>query len=207
MCDNWHRIEKVVKWTGLSVNAFARVIGLNRAENLYQIKRGNNGISRELAETIASRYPSISKGWLLSGEGEMFVEQQSDTVNKIPYFNRDVTGLIISGLWVDKHSDIQLPTTSVCDFAANYIGESMKPDIPSGAIVLCKRVTTCEVVLGGVYLIVAKNFTGVRSLRSSDDRDTFRAVPSNTAQFDTLTIEKSSIESLYQVVAVIINTI
>ena len=60
--DAWHRLERVIKWTGLSVNSFALNIGLKRSENLYQIKRGNNGISRDLAELIAAKYPSVSKG-------------------------------------------------------------------------------------------------------------------------------------------------
>lgn len=45
------------------------------SENLYQIKKGNNGISRDLATLITTKYPSVSKAWLLTGEGEMFVEQ------------------------------------------------------------------------------------------------------------------------------------
>ena len=49
LLDDWQRIEKIVRWTGLSVNSFALSIGLNRSENLYRIKRGDNGISKELA--------------------------------------------------------------------------------------------------------------------------------------------------------------
>ncbi|MCC8018825.1 MAG: hypothetical protein LIO85_03515 [Rikenellaceae bacterium] len=48
---------------------FAQSIGLKRGENLYQIKRGNNGISRQLAERIVEYFPKISKSWLLTGEG------------------------------------------------------------------------------------------------------------------------------------------
>ena len=61
LLDDWQRIEKIVRWTGLSVNSFALSIGLNRSENLYRIKRGDNGISKELAELIAARYPEISR--------------------------------------------------------------------------------------------------------------------------------------------------
>ncbi|MCC8062859.1 MAG: hypothetical protein LIO68_06420 [Rikenellaceae bacterium] len=45
----WERLSEVIGYSGLSVNAFAKAIGLKRGENLYQIKRGNNGISTKLA--------------------------------------------------------------------------------------------------------------------------------------------------------------
>ena len=75
--EKWRRLERVIKWTGLSINSFALTIGLKRSENLYQIKKGNNGISRDLAELITAKYPSVSKGWLLTGEGvSIYVGEQ-----------------------------------------------------------------------------------------------------------------------------------
>ena len=55
--EKWRRLERVIKWTGLSINSFALTIGLKRSENLYQIKKGNNGISRDLAELITAKSP------------------------------------------------------------------------------------------------------------------------------------------------------
>ena len=54
----------------MTANAFARHLGLPRGENLYQIKRGNNGISCDLARRIHAQYPNYSLSWLLTGEGE-----------------------------------------------------------------------------------------------------------------------------------------
>ena len=54
----------------MTANAFARHLGLPRGENLYQIKRGNNGISYDLARRIHAQYPNYSLSWLLTGEGE-----------------------------------------------------------------------------------------------------------------------------------------
>lgn len=65
---DWQRLEQVIKWTGLSTNAFATGIGLKRSENLYQIKRGNNRISKNLAELIVRKYGSVNRAWLLTGE-------------------------------------------------------------------------------------------------------------------------------------------
>ncbi|MCD8186475.1 MAG: hypothetical protein LUD68_08550, partial [Rikenellaceae bacterium] len=49
-------------------HAFTLHIGLPRSENLYQIKKGNHGISKTLAETIHRFYPPCSVGWWISGE-------------------------------------------------------------------------------------------------------------------------------------------
>ena len=54
--NNWQRIEAVIKWANMSTNYFARYIGLARGENLYQIKRGNNGISLNVADRIVSKF-------------------------------------------------------------------------------------------------------------------------------------------------------
>ena len=70
----WQRLETIIKMSGMSINAFARCIGLPRGENLYQIKKGNNRISRDLASRIVNYYPQISFSWLLTGEGAMTID-------------------------------------------------------------------------------------------------------------------------------------
>ena len=55
--DCWKRIEAVIKMSRMTTNAFARHIGLARGENLYQIKRGNNGVSLDLATASPQSSP------------------------------------------------------------------------------------------------------------------------------------------------------
>ena len=64
--NNWQRIEAVIKWANMSTNYFARHIGLARGENLYQIKRGNNGISLDVADRIVAKFPQVDKLFLLT---------------------------------------------------------------------------------------------------------------------------------------------
>ena len=61
----WNRIEAVINMAHMTTNAFARHIGLPRGENLYQIKRGNNGVSLDLANRIVAKFSEVSKLWLL----------------------------------------------------------------------------------------------------------------------------------------------
>lgn len=71
----WQRIERILHRSHMNANAFARHIGLPRGENLYQIKRGNNGISLDLANRIVAKFPEVSKLWLLTGDGAMLNEK------------------------------------------------------------------------------------------------------------------------------------
>lgn len=85
----WERLAEVIAYSGLSVNAFAKAIGLKRSENLYQIKRGNNGISTKLAESINRVFPRFSVAWLISGESEavLFVNHLHETsLRMIPFY-------------------------------------------------------------------------------------------------------------------------
>ena len=70
----WDRLQAVIQRSGLSTSQFARKIGYARPEVLFQIKRGNNTISRKLTERIIACYPEIRRCWLLCGEGPMLRE-------------------------------------------------------------------------------------------------------------------------------------
>lgn len=83
--DCWQRIEAVIGWAKMSTNGFARYIGLARGENLYQIKRGNNGISLDVAERICAKFPQIDKLWLLAGDGQMFIREHEESAEIARY--------------------------------------------------------------------------------------------------------------------------
>lgn len=82
-------------------------------ENLYQIKRGNNGISRDVAERIVAKFPEISKAWILTGEGSMFASESS-SASQIPFYNATFeTGREIS---IDEaFTSLFIPQLGSCD--------------------------------------------------------------------------------------------
>jgi hypothetical protein len=206
MSDKWHRIEKVVKWTGLSVNAFAREIGLNRSENLYQIKRGNNGISCELADIVCAKYPAISQGWLMTGEGSMFIDgmRTSKESGAIPFYRMDVVRLIGQNMKAEPAYHISLPFVDNAKFAAIWFGRSMTPEIPPGAMVVCADCEPRLILPGEHYLIVSDRFTGIRAIRKELYASQLRLAPCNSADFDQIMIDHAEIKRIYAVKAVII---
>lgn len=210
MLDTWHRLERVIKWAGLSVNSFALTIGLKRSENLYQIKRGNNGISRDLVNLIVTKYPNISKGWLMTGEGEMLIEsQQSSSLSDsqgIPYYGMDVLMAVEdeNAKMPEPRFKLHIPLFSDCDLAALNVGTAMQPEIPSGAIVVLKKWTINSIIPGETYLIVTPYFKGIRIVRFGERPTDLQLVASNTDQYDPISIQNSSILKLYIVRGIII---
>ena len=68
------RIKEFRKFTGLNFSKLAEEIGLNTVQTLYDIKNGKHGISKDVAEKIQAKYLNINIAWLLTGEGEMLIE-------------------------------------------------------------------------------------------------------------------------------------
>ena len=79
--NNWERIERVLEYVQMNANAFAIHIGMQRSENIYHIKRGAFGISEELVERITARFPEINPTWLLSGVGDMLLNNTGHCQN------------------------------------------------------------------------------------------------------------------------------
>lgn len=79
----WQRLSGIIDKTGLTINRFAKHIGLNNAERLYRIKKGKNNISRKLAEIIHNAYPKYPVSWIMCGTE---CGEESSEVLEIPMY-------------------------------------------------------------------------------------------------------------------------
>ncbi|MDU1892474.1 MAG: S24 family peptidase [Dysgonomonas sp.] len=209
MNDAWDRLEKVIKSTDLSINKFAESIGLKRSENLYRIKKGKNSISKDLAEIITIKYCNFSKSWLLTGEGTMYANGQEEaktSIKKIPFYD----SIILDSDGVEEMTlkeplyYIEVPTLANCDLAALFVGESMKPEIPSGAIVTLKEIALSQVLPGEMYMIVTDKYTTIKYVRNVTNNDSLlRLIPKNTEAYDEMLLDKSFVRRLFLVKGVI----
>jgi len=84
----WDRIETVIRESGMTINCFAKTIGLNSGENLYRIKRGCNRVSRRIAEQIHAYCPKYSVSWIMCGGNMPNIE---GAMKKIPVY-KEVLG-------------------------------------------------------------------------------------------------------------------
>lgn len=208
--ESWARLEQVINWSKLTVNAFALSIGLKRAENLYQIKKGRNAISKDLAELISKKYPGISKSWLITGEGQMFIDDNQDSkqafpFSKIPYYGSVLKVAREGALNFSKplyYMDV--PVLANCDFAISWLDDSMAPEIPAGSIITLKETAISAFLPGEIYLIVTPDYITVKRLRAAEnDEQGLRLVPANKAAYDETVIKKASVLRCFMVKGVI----
>lgn len=205
MLDNWQRIEHIIKWTGFaSVSAFAREIGLNRSENLYQIKRGNNGISKDLAESIAVKFPEVSKAWLLTGEGAMLKGDQQYRACDIPFFKDDAIKVAVGYGKLDPDYYVSFPIFEECDFAAFMLSDAMEPEIPRGTMLFFQEVNVQAAVPGEIYLVISPSFSGIRYLRRDAKSGDIRLVARNKSDYDEVIVSRQDIERLFRVRGMVI---
>lgn len=197
----------------MSTNAFAKAVGLKRSENLYQIKRGSFGISKELARLITLKYPTVNRSWLLTGEGSMLTDTSSKAsadelisaaAGAIPYYQADVTSLSNSTEKPMYH--IVLPMFKGATLAATCSGGAMQPSIASGSIAILREIPVASILPGEIYMVVTNDFVVLRRIRTVEGGDdSVLLVADNNRQFDDMTISKKAINRLFLVVGVISN--
>lgn len=195
--NNWERMEAVIRWANMSTNYFARYIGLARGENLYQIKRGNNGISLDVADHVIEKFPQIDKLWLLTGEGHMFAELDKHV--PIPYYKADLEKDITRIAELRPDDYLFLPMVGACDFAMCYGGRAMGEVTPAGTIVLLRSVEPDAIIPGGEYVIVSEKIVTLRIVRSVDDEQQIRLVAGDSERYDDIVLDKSSVQKAYKV--------
>lgn len=198
--SNWARLDQVIQYFGLNVNSFAKEIGLNRAERLYQIKKGNYAISKNLASIIVDRFPDVNEAWLLTGEGKML--SAGVDLAKIPLYNigLDAFGADLSVLPVTD--ELEIPILAGSDFAFVNPGEAMAPEIGNGSVVFVKKVDKEAVIFGDIYLILSSRMNVVRYVRGLDDKS-WRLVAKNASNFDDIIMSKAEVKAVYKVKGVL----
>jgi transcriptional regulator with XRE-family HTH domain len=67
------RIQKIIEDKNLSPSSFADEVGLNRAV-VSHILHGRNKPGLENLQRILTTYPDINPGWLISGNGAMYLD-------------------------------------------------------------------------------------------------------------------------------------
>ncbi len=197
--DNWQRIDSVIRWANMTINYFALYIGLPRGENLYQIKKGNNGISRNLAYKIVTKFPEVSLAWLLTGEGQMFVDEKLCGV-QIPFYQVDIESHITRLDQLTPNREMVIPQLTGCDLAMLYNGKAMGCSIPfridrvpekndaRGDYSQTRIVNLCQKIIT------------LRIIRTSERDSEWRLVAADRENFDDIFVRASDIEQVYQVV-------
>lgn len=67
------RFNALVKALGHNISSFARALGYERSDKLYNIQKGKYYPSFEILDDITKNFVSVNADWLITGRGNMFL--------------------------------------------------------------------------------------------------------------------------------------
>lgn len=203
--EYWERIEKVLKYAEMSTNYFAKHIGLARGENLYQIKRGKNRISLDVAQKIHEKFPKFSIPWLMFGDLGI-VDIGDVEVARILPLHRDMWNMPLPP---EKSSAEQFIISTAAangaEFAVQLKSDPMTtPFYLRDAILLFRQKKLDEVATGsGLYLIEQEEKRLFKFLERKAYMDSILMVDIVPDYQAPEVVDSREIKSLWQVCATV----
>ena len=211
------RFAEYMEFKGLNDNQVTIQCGLGIGV-IGAAKKGKSDIGKKTISKILETYTDLNRVWLLTGEGEMLVqpdtEPKQEEQPKVIQHPNSVKGNI--RYWEDvaatggsleflenpdehKTRWLHLPHFSDCTDAVNIYGESMFPLYKNGEIIILKAWNESFIDYGNVYLIITKNgHRMVKYLHKSPNENKV-ICQSENSKFDSFEIDKSDILRLFLV--------
>ena len=198
--ESWNRLEQVICWAKMSTNHFAHHIGLLRPDILYHIKAGKIGLSKNLVQRIVEKYPEISPGWLLTGEGVM-LREGSRLINYVEGGIAELKRMIEGGEDAPTSQYISLPMVGDCDYAYRSYDEAMADQIMPGTIVFLKKTDLSAIIQGDRCVVVGDNFILLRCVKVKHSAEGCELELSTLREGDcAVRVAASQVRSIYRVV-------
>ncbi len=197
--NNWERLQRVIDYSKMSANAFALYIGMARAENIYHIKRGNFGISEDLAKRIVARFPNINPTWLLTGVGSMFRNVVGENT-KVPFYEGELCDIICDIEGVAPRGFYNLPYSCDCDMVVRTMVRGMMNPGTAAADLFLKHAAVDDIVQGNEYIVVLADdvvWRKIRIVRGSAEE--LRLVAYDREAYPDMFVRKEDIREVWRV--------
>lgn len=169
---------------------FADAIGVNQnvVSNWFSRK---DGIGNSVIEKILEAFPSVDKGWLVGGNGEMLNNKAENEKNPVksyssgvPYYNVDFIGgfdLILNDQTINPEYYIDFKQYNSADCWCNVTGHSMEPEINQGDIIALKELHDWRTYIpsGEIYGLVTTEHRTIKKVCPSPKEGYLRLIPTN----------------------------
>lgn len=215
------RVGQYMAKKGISFYAFENSIGASRGSISKAVKEGKS-IGSQVLENILSVYTDLNPAWLLTGQGNVFVDNDEILNNKqidtyklktdsyvenqqIPLYDIEAIAGLVPLFQDSKSQDpidhISIPHLPKCDGAVYVTGDSMYPLLKSGDIVLYKEIhdVANEIFWGEMYLLgidmSGEEYVTVKYIQKSENPGCVRLVSQNKHHQDK-DVELSKIKAL-----------
>lgn len=217
------RLREVMEFYKMSTNSFGKYIELSTSQILYDILRGRNGISKNLADKITAKCLNINKLWLLTGEGEMVSNTLKQVAGKtlpkaipclptdadaIPLLQTSIEAGVLSG-FANPQIKSQLPHYIVpgfkgADFLATVSGESMIDRYWPGDVIGCKIIDHEDFIQWGKTHILDTTQGGIlKKIMPSKKEDYITAISFNSENYPPFDVPKKSILKMAIVIGIV----
>ncbi|MBA9073314.1 phage repressor protein C with HTH and peptisase S24 domain [Flavobacterium gossypii] len=215
------RVGQYMAKKGISFYAFENSIGASRGSISKAVKEGKS-IGSQVLENILSIYKDLNPAWLLTGQGNIFLDNEEILNNKqietyklktdsyvenqqIPLYDIEAIAGLVPLFQDSKSQDpidhISIPHLPKCDGAVYVTGDSMYPLLKSGDIVLYKEIhdVANEIFWGEMYLLgidmSGEEYVTVKYIQKSENPGCVRLVSQNKHHQDK-DVELSKIKAL-----------
>jgi len=220
------RMREYLDYKGITKYKFCNDLGFS---NKFLDNSSNMGTDK--ACKILHYYPEINSEWLLTGNGPMIKEDNTNIIimnnnrrtidtlhvsQEIPLYDLEAVAglreLFNSGKPQRVLDTIKIPNLPKCDGAISVTGDSMYPLLKSGDIVLYKETEFENIFFGEMYLLSVKlndweEYITVKYVQKSDQGSEFVKLVSQNSHHQPKDIHISKISALALIKASIrINT-
>jgi phage repressor protein C with HTH and peptisase S24 domain len=220
------RMREYLDYKGITKYKFCNDLGFS---NKFLDNSSNMGTDK--ACKILHHYPEINSEWLLTGNGSMIKDDNTNIVimnndrktidslhmsQEIPLYDLEAVAglreLFNSGKPQRVLDTIKIPNLPKCDGAISVTGDSMYPLLKSGDIVLYKETEFENIFFGEMYLLSVKlndweEYITVKYVQKSDQGSDFVKLVSQNSHHQPKDIHISKISALALIKASIrINT-
>lgn len=197
--ENWKRLSEVIRVTGYNVNSFARHIGLPRGENLYQIQRGNNGISYDVAQRIHECYPEYPIAWLMFGIEQLPAGQ----VVRIPLYYDYATMTFPADEVADETLILSTSLARDAEFAVPYSDDLLNPYLHGAILLLKQHQTEDEILFKNLYLVDLEGMRLFRTIKQFEQNtDLLCLTTVQPLVFSDIVVSRKQISRLWRVIGV-----
>ena len=229
--EAWKRVEFIIEKEGLNKNSFSKAIGISNNVTITRIINEHRTPSRATCEKIVSAFPTYNLEWLLTGEGDMFTDTQSQTfhsnarqVDDLSYMNVPVIHIKAQCGYLAGYGDTEyidtLPTMPVIvdqTYHGKYRifeaeGDSMddgsRNSICDGDKLLCREVRRDlwlpKLHINDWYFVIVHRTKGIsiKQITAQDDNGNITCHSLNEL-FNDYTVNLDDVIEIYNVIKVV----
>ena len=208
------RIDKYANYKGLNDNRLTKECGI-AVGTLGKARKEGKDASGRTCEAILSRFPELSRAWLMEGTGEMLADVSATDFPLFPLVEDMAAECGESGGVFDTNAFRNLPRLGVpgvprdTEFFIRAQGYSMidasRPElsIPPGSLVGLAKINGGVIRWGETYALATPDGIMIKRVFPTDSPDKVKCVSYNTVEYPEFIIDRSDVRDVARITCVI----